>query len=66
MANAQDEKKPEQPSNRTGEFNLPLSGEVVVQHDDLPEKPPDDKKIHPRRPLPLVPDASEKDSGGNH
>jgi len=39
------------------ESNLQSSGEVVVRHHDRPPKGPPDKRIHPRRPLPRVPDA---------
>jgi len=41
----------------TGEFILESSGEVVVTHLPSPPKGPPEKKIHPRRPLPPVPDA---------
>jgi hypothetical protein len=64
MANPQNEKKGDT-SESTGEFKLPSPGEVIVQHDDLPPKPPEDKKIHRRRPLPLVPEAPGEDTGEN-
>jgi hypothetical protein len=64
MANPQNEKKGE-PSDSKGEFKLPSPGEVIVKHDDLPPKPPEDKKIHRRRPLPLVPEAPGDDPGEN-
>ncbi len=57
------EKKPAKPSGSTGECVLQSPGEAVVKHEDLPAKPPKDKKIHRRRPLPLVPDAPVKESG---
>ena len=54
MSDNQDEKKP---SSSTGEVILQSPGKVAVKHDDLPAKSTDDRKIHPRRPLPLVPEA---------
>ncbi len=39
------------------ESRLESSGEFVVEHQPIPPKGPTDKKIHPRRPLPLVPNA---------
>lgn len=44
---------------------LESSGEVVVQHHTTPSKGPPDKQIHPRRPLPLVPErAAPTDENG--
>jgi hypothetical protein len=43
------------------EISLDYSGEaVVVPKESLP-KPPQDKRIHPRRPLPQVPQAPPED-----
>ena len=39
-----------------GETALPQSDEVVLKHEDAPPKGPPDKRIHERRPLPLVPE----------
>ncbi len=50
-------KRPTQPSPSTGEFTLTSPGEFVVTHKGKPAKPPEGKRIHPRRPLPLVPQA---------
>ncbi len=39
-------------------------GEVVVEHHPVPPKGPPDKTIHPRRPLPPIPEkrpAADKD-----
>jgi hypothetical protein len=35
---------------------LPSGGEVNVGYKERPSSPSEDKKIHPRRPLPVVPD----------
>lgn len=40
---------------------LPCSGEVTVEHKEQPSSPAEDKKIHPRRPLPVVPERSPKE-----
>ena len=64
-ANAMNEKedsKPPKPPGRSGKLDLPKVGEVVIKHEDLPTKAPDDKRIHPRRPLPPVPDKSPDES----
>jgi hypothetical protein len=39
------------------EIRLEPSGVVVVEHQSTPPTGPADKQIHPRRPLPLVPEA---------
>jgi hypothetical protein len=44
-------------SSSSGKSRLPPSGEVVVTHKEEAAKPPEDKHIHPRRPLPLIPQA---------
>jgi hypothetical protein len=36
---------------------LESAGEVVVEHHTTPPRGPKDKQIHPRRPLPRVPEA---------
>lgn len=38
------------------EKSLPYSGEFVVKHYPTPPGAPDHKGIHPRRPLPKVPE----------
>lgn len=45
-------------SERVATAKLKSSGEVVVEHHDAPPPGPLDKQIHPRRPLPIVPDRS--------
>lgn len=48
-------------------IRLESSGEVVVTHQPVPPKGPPEKQIHPRRPLPLVPDArTEEKSDKEH
>jgi hypothetical protein len=49
--------------SRPGEISLKPAGEVVVTHEDMPAKLPEDKRIHPRRPLPPVPEAPSEDAG---
>lgn len=44
-----------------GHVVLPSSGQVDVGYQQAPTLPPEDKKIHSRRPLPLVPERSPKD-----
>jgi hypothetical protein len=53
---------PGQASGETGELVLHSPGEVVVRPQDLPAGQPGGKTIHPRRPLPPVPDAAPNDS----
>ena len=42
-------------TSSSGELSLESVGEVVVTHHATPPKTGADNKIHPRRPLPLVP-----------
>ena len=44
----------------TGEMSLKRGRATVVVYQDVPSKPPPDKRIHARRALPLVPDGAEK------
>lgn len=44
------------------EAPLDPAGEVEVIYRDLPPRPPEDKKIHKRRPLPRVPEAPAEDA----
>lgn len=46
----------EKTSQQTAKFRLVPSGEVVVEHHEVPPKGPSERQIHPRRPLPVVPD----------
>jgi hypothetical protein len=48
------------PSGQPIESRLEPSGEVVVEHLATPPAGPADLKIHARRPLPLVPNASSQ------
>jgi hypothetical protein len=65
VPNPRDKNNTGVPPAPNSEILLDSHGEVVVKHEDLPAKPPADKKIHPRRPLPLVPDKSEEGSKDN-
>jgi len=40
---------------------LKPAGEAVVKPQENPVEPPTDKQIHPRRPLPLVPEGPDDD-----
>jgi hypothetical protein len=54
-------KKPEPGTTESKEISLPLSDEVVLRHEEVPPKVPEDKRIHRRRPLPLVPEEARKE-----
>jgi hypothetical protein len=41
---------------RPGEVRLKPAGEATVKHEECAPEPPVDKRIHPRRPLPPVPE----------
>jgi hypothetical protein len=45
-----------------GESTLKSSGEVVLRYEKTAAKAPEGKRIHSRRPLPLVPDAPSQKS----
>jgi hypothetical protein len=62
-------RKPEALNNPKAPTSQPLretpldpAGEVEVIYRDLPPRPPEDKKIHQRRPLPRVPEAPAEDA----
>lgn len=59
----QKEKEPKKPCDTTEEIPLKSPGEVVVKPEEKPPKPPKDKKIHRRRPLPLVPEKESESTG---
>jgi len=50
-----DKQEDDEPAPSTSSFPLKPSGEVVVTHLDSPP-PSGPRKIHPRRPAPIVPD----------
>jgi hypothetical protein len=54
-------KSPRTLADQAPEFRLESSGEFVVKHLTKPPKGPANKQIHPRRRLPLVPDAPSED-----
>jgi hypothetical protein len=43
-------------------FELKSSGQVTVRIEQKPVPAPKGRRIHPRRPLPLVPEAAPKGS----
>ncbi len=48
--------KPYQEPKSDESVVLPSGGEVNVGYNESPSSPGEDKKIHSRRPLPVVPD----------
>jgi hypothetical protein len=48
-------------SLRPGEVRLKPGGLTTVMHEEEAPEPPDDKRIHARRPLPLVPDKATEE-----
>jgi hypothetical protein len=49
--------------DRERSLELPLRGKVTIVSTEAPPKAPPGKRIHPRRPLPLVPDKPLADEG---
>lgn len=62
MADEKEEKKDETPAQKAGEFKLKRAGEVVVNYQPEAVKAPEGKQIHPRRVLPLVPEAPSQEN----
>lgn len=60
---ANDKRQPSQPSSGPNAFRLRAAGEVVVTHKETAAKAPASKHIHPRRPLPLIPEAPSRPGG---
>jgi hypothetical protein len=58
MSNSDRREESPPPGGTPGEVELEPVGEVRVDRPrDAPARQPEDKRIHPRRPLPAVPDA---------
>jgi len=55
-------KSQETPQPQREQTQLEPAGEIIVEHHPTPPSGPADKQIHPRRPLPLIPDAPSKPS----
>jgi hypothetical protein len=53
-------KKAEEEQSRPGEVPLEPAGEGILDYKDTFATPSEKKSIHPRRPLPLVPEAPGK------
>jgi hypothetical protein len=51
------EKLPDKPSASTGQFSLKSSGKAVLNYEETATQAHEGKRIHPRRPVPLVPEA---------
>ena len=50
-------------SSSPPQIRLQAAGEALVSYEEGLEKPADEKRIHPRRPLPLVPESRPEDRG---
>ena len=61
MPDEKEEEKTEKTAPKTGEFTLRRAGKVVLNYQEDAAKAPEGKQIHPRRFLPLVPEASPKE-----
>jgi hypothetical protein len=48
------------------ELRLKPAGEAKLEYSDLPPRAPADKRIHPRRTLPNIPDRPADDSESEH
>ena len=57
---ANEEKKGEK-HQHGGPVHLKPAGKALVKPQENPIEPPTDKQIHPRRPLPLVPEGPDDD-----
>jgi hypothetical protein len=55
--NKSDSHRSRDPAGDEDEIEIPSSGEATVETRDKPTRAPAGKKIHPRRPLPPVPDS---------
>ena len=60
-----EDKKPSKTSKPGDRITLRSAGEVVITHRESAEKAPKDKRIHPRRPMPKVPEAPPEDKEGD-
>lgn len=56
MPDSDDKSNP--PTQGTKNISIPPSGKAVLPYQDQPPKGAPDRQIHPRRPLPPVPDAT--------
>ena len=54
------ESKPPDKPKAWEEITLQPSGEAVVTHTETAARAPEGKQIHPRRPLPRIPEAPAK------
>lgn len=49
-----DARRKDKGRKRARQVSLKPAGEVVVRQEEVPPRPPEDKRIHRRRPLPLI------------
>lgn len=54
-----DAKKESERRQHGSQVRLKPAGEALVKPQENPAEPPTDKQIHPRRPLPLVPEGPD-------
>lgn len=57
------EKDAGQEHERPDEVPLKWVGDIVITPNKEPAEPPRDKRIHPRRPMPPVPERPSEDKG---
>lgn len=55
-----EEKKELGKRSRAGDVHLKPAGEVRIEPAEAPAEPPEGKRIHERRPLPLVPEGPDR------
>jgi len=56
-----DQKKETEKHEHVGKVHLKPAGEALVKPQENPAEPPADKRIHERRPLPLIPEGPDDD-----
>ena len=56
-----DQKKETEKHEHVGKVHLKPAGEALVKPQENPVEPPADKRIHERRPLPLIPEGPADD-----
>jgi hypothetical protein len=55
----------EESSESPTEIRIPQTGEVTVDPRALPKRAPNERSIHPRRPLPSVPESDDGKAAGS-
>jgi hypothetical protein len=57
--NNSDTQTPGEATDENDDVEIPGTGEAIVKTSKQPPRAPKDKTIHPRRPLPPVPEADD-------